>query len=308
MDHPNSRQDTFLLQVAHELRCSYERGPVWGAKQQLMPDPTGLIELFTDIRSVLFPGYFDAAIPGHCADSSCLTERIGLIYWRLARQIHNTLTHSCPSECGPSCDIMTMSCQKSEEFILKLPTIRLALILDVEAAYTGDPAAKGYGEIILAYPGVFAVTVYRVAHVLYKQGHTLIARILSEYAHSSTGIDIHPGATIGKSFFIDHGTGVVIGETASIGDRVKLYQGVTLGALSFPKDEDGNLVRNSKRHPTIDDDVTIYAGATILGGDTVVGASSVIGGNVWLTESVPPMSKVLNKPSIELIQRQVKRA
>ncbi|MBM3211702.1 serine acetyltransferase, partial [Candidatus Poribacteria bacterium] len=152
--------------------------------------------------------------------------------------------------------------------------------------------AKSLDEIIFSYPGIVAITTYRIAHEIHIQGIPMLPRIMTEYAHGITGIDIHPGATIGRSFFIDHGTGVVIGETTEIGDRVKLYQGVTLGALSFPKDSTGALVRGRKRHPTIEDDVTIYSGATILGGDTVIGKNSVIGGNVWLVESVPPGTRV----------------
>ena len=172
------------------------------------------------------------------------------------------------------------------------------LATDVHAAYEGDPAAKSFDEIIFSYPGLFAVTVYRIAHQLLGQGVPLMPRIMTEYAHSLTGIDIHPGANIGESFFIDHGTGVVIGETTEIGERVRIYQGVTLGALSLPKEEVESL-RTKKRHPTIEDDVIIYAGATILGGKTVIGARSVIGGNVWLTESVPPDTKVfLKKPEL----------
>ena len=165
-------------------------------------------------------------------------------------------------------------------------------------AHEGDPAAKSYDEIIFSYPGLFATTVYRIAHQLYEQGLPLIPRIMTEYAHSRTGIDIHPGAHIGEHFFMDHGTGIVIGETGQIGDRVRIYQGVTLGALSLPR---GSLegLRNQKRHPTIEDDVVIYSGATILGGETVIGARSVIGGNVWITESVPPDTRVfLKRPEL----------
>jgi serine O-acetyltransferase len=164
--------------------------------------------------------------------------------------------------------------------------------LDVEAAVAGDPAANSENEVILAYPSLAAISTHRVAHFLYERDVPLLPRIMSEYVHHRTGIDIHPGAKIGRSFFIDHGTGVVIGETTQIGDRVKLYQGVTLGALSVSRD-----MRGKKRHPTIEDDVTIYAGATILGGDTVIGRGSVIGGNVWLVRSVPPYSKVYNARS-----------
>ena len=172
------------------------------------------------------------------------------------------------------------------------------LAKDIAAAYEGDPAAKYHDEIIFSYPGLFTVTVYRIAHKLHVLGVPLIPRIMSEYAHGQTGIDIHPGVEIGDSFFIDHGTGVVIGETTIIGNRVRIYQGVTLGALSLNKKECEEL-RNRKRHPTIEDDVIIYANATILGGSTVIGARSIIGGNVWLTESVPPHTTVfLKKPEL----------
>ena len=180
----------------------------------------------------------------------------------------------------------------------ELPRLRRALAKDVRAAYEGDPAAQSFDEIIFSYPGLFAVSVYRLAHQLVDQDVPLIPRIMTEYAHGATGIDIHPGAHIGESFFIDHGTGVVIGETTEIGDRVRLYQGVTLGALSLPREQVDSL-RLVKRHPTVQDDVIIYAQATILGGKTVIGARSVIGGNVWITESVPPDTKVfLKKPEL----------
>jgi serine O-acetyltransferase len=169
---------------------------------------------------------------------------------------------------------------------------------DVRAAYEGDPAAESYDEIIFSYPGLFAITVYRIAHQLHEQGIPLIPRIMSEYAHNLTGVDIHPRAHIGQSFFIDHGTGVVVGATTEIGDRVRIYQGVTLGALSLPRASVETL-RNQKRHPTVEDEVIIYANATILGGDTVIGTRSVIGGNVWITHSVPPDTEVfLKKPEL----------
>jgi len=188
------------------------------------------------------------------------------------------------------------------DFLESLVELRKIVAEDVEAAYAGDPAAKSFAEIILSYPSIKAVTIQRVAHVLFESGVRLLPRIMTEYAHQATGIDIHPGARIGRSFFIDHGTGVVIGETTDIGDRVKLYQGVTLGALSFDLDKDGNMVRGQKRHPTIEDDVTIYAEATILGGQTVIGKGSVIGGNVWLTDSVTAGSKVIVEPTFKRIR------
>ena len=187
--------------------------------------------------------------------------------------------------------------ETAERFLAQLPRIRRSLELDLRAAYEGDPAATGEEEIRLAYPGFLAVTVHRLAHELWTLGVPLLPRLMSEYAHSRTGIDIHPGAKIGSQFFIDHGTGVVIGETTVVGDRVKLYQGVTLGGLST---RGGQSLRGQKRHPTLEDDVTVYANATILGGETVIGRGCVIGANVFLTESVPPDTTVRMKPA-ELI-------
>jgi serine O-acetyltransferase len=185
-------------------------------------------------------------------------------------------------------------------FMRRIKAIREILQSDVEAAYDGDPAATNTDEVILAYPGLLAITVHRIAHELSLLEVPLLPRIMSEYAHSQTGIDIHPGAKIGKHFFIDHGTGVVIGETTDIGENVKIYQGVTLGALSFPKDERGRLIRGTKRHPTLEDDVTIYANATILGGTTVIGKGAIIGGNVFITSSVPSKCTVsLKSPELK---------
>jgi len=177
-----------------------------------------------------------------------------------------------------------------------IPSIREKLNRDVNAAYEGDPAAKSFDEIIVSYPGLFAIAIYRTAHELYHLDIPFIPRIMTEFAHRSTGVDIHPGAHIGDNFFIDHGTGVVIGETTIIGNNVRIYQGVTLGALSFAKDKTGRIVKGGKRHPTIEDNVVIYAGATILGGETVVGKNSIIGGNVWLLESVPPNTTITHQP------------
>ena len=189
------------------------------------------------------------------------------------------------------------------DFVKTLPAVKKLVESDVEAAYEGDPAAMSRMEVVMAYPGLYAVTVHRLAHELYKLKVPVIPRIMSELAHSKTGIDIHPGATIGERFFIDHGTGVVIGETCVIGRNVKLYQGVTLGAKSFAKDPDtGALVKGIKRHPNVEDNVVIYAGATILGGDTTIGHDSEIGGSVWLISSVPPNSRVYNKPPAPTIK------
>ena len=189
------------------------------------------------------------------------------------------------------------------DFVAALPEVKRLVATDVQAAYEGDPAATSPMEVVMAYPGLYAVTVHRLAHELYRLGVPIIPRIMSELAHSKTGIDIHPGATIGERFFIDHGTGVVIGETCTIGRNVKLYQGVTLGAKSFDKDPvTGALVKGIKRHPNVEDNVVIYAGATILGGDTTIGHDSEIGGNVWLKDSVPPNSRVYNRPPAPVIK------
>ncbi|HEY9419950.1 MAG TPA: serine O-acetyltransferase EpsC [Thermoanaerobaculia bacterium] len=192
-----------------------------------------------------------------------------------------------------------------ERFLSRLPVLRRLLALDIQAALEGDPAARSYAEIIFSYPGLEAITVQRIAHELWDLGVPLLPRMMTECAHSKTGIDIHPGAQIGESFFIDHGTGVVIGETAEIGKGVKVYQGVTLGALSFPKDASGQLLRGVKRHPTLRDNVVVYAGATILGGDTIVGEGAVIGGNTWVIESVPPGEKVLFTRTSRARQRAI---
>ena len=186
-------------------------------------------------------------------------------------------------------------------FVERLPSIRARLAEDVEASLAGDPAATGLEEIVLSYPTIRALSIHRIAHELHRLGVRLLPRIMSEYAHDRTGIDIHPGARIGRHFFIDHGTGVVIGETAEVGDRVRIYQGVTLGAASL---RDSSSLRGQKRHPTVEDDVTIYAGTTILGGDTVIGTGSVIGGNVWITESVPAGSQVVAEPARYVVRPQ----
>jgi serine O-acetyltransferase len=193
-----------------------------------------------------------------------------------------------------------------KDLIEKIPMIRTFLKGDIQAAYDGDPAAKNIDEVILSYPCVLAIATYRIAHELYVNGIPFVPRIMTEYAHSKTGIDIHPGAKIGKNFFIDHGTGVVIGETAEINDNVKIYQGVTLGALSFPKDRKGRIIKGRKRHPTVGKNVVIYGGATLLGADAVVGDNAVIGGNVWITSSIPPGTKITIKETDQKYKKRKK--
>lgn len=207
-------------------------------------------------------------------------------FGKLAEELQENIAALCEDE-DKACAKKT-----TEQFLEKLPEVKAKLLKDIEAIYDGDPAAKDETEVVLAYPGFYAIMIYRLAHELYLLKVPYVPRLFTEYAHARTGVDIHPGATIGEYFCIDHGTGVVIGETAVIGNRVKLYQGVTIGAKSFDMDENGNPVKGGKRHPDIEDNVVIYSNATILGGNTVIGAGSTIGGSAWITESVAPGSSV----------------
>jgi serine O-acetyltransferase len=255
----------------------------------------GIIQRATRI---LYPGYFVAAHLDAINLEHYFDEEVTAFYEVLSERITLAIPHDCLHNGQRCTQCKEHGRQTAICFLRKMPKLRAILAKDVRAAFDGDPAAKSYDEIIFSYPGLFAITVYRIAHLLHEQGVPLIPRMMTEHAHSMTGIDIHPGAKIGESFFIDHGTGIVVGETTEIGDRVRLYQGVTLGALSVPKDTVERL-RYKKRHPTIKDEVIIYAGATILGGNTVIGARSVIGGNVWITDSVPPDTRVfLKRPEL----------
>ena len=271
---------------------------------QPIPSRDAVIDIVHRIQRMLYPGYFIRSR----LDEFNLHYYLGLeatdLFESLAEQLTLAMRHDCIRN--------NLSCLHCEDrgqeaalaFMKTLPRLRILLAKDVRAALEGDPAARGYDDIIFSYPGLFAVTVNRVAHELFHLEIPLIPRIMTEYAHSLTGIDIHPGAHIGEGFFIDHGTGLVVGETTEIGNRVRIYQGVTLGALSLPRDAVETL-RNNKRHPTIEDDVIIYSHATILGGDTVIGARSVIGGNVWITESVPPDTKVfLKRPELIFLENR----
>ncbi len=263
-----------------------------------IPSREAVVAIIRGASSLLFPGYFSRQRVDAVNLTFFLGQEAVALFEELSRQITLCLRHECLRYGLPCIHCQEKGQEEAMRFLRDLPRLRGVLATDVKAAYWGDPAAKSHDEVIFSYPGLFAVTVYRAAHQLLRQGVPLMPRIMTEYAHSRTGIDIHPGAQIGESFFIDHGTGVVIGETTEIGHRVRLYQGVTLGALSLPPDQVESL-RSKKRHPTVEDDVIIYSGATILGGDTVIGARAVIGGNVWLTESVPPDTKVfLKKPEL----------
>jgi len=261
-----------------------------------MPQSEEVTVVLESILEVLFPGYTGRHPFSRAGLEFAIGDHVNHIFRRLVEQIERAYAYRCRME--KSCDGFDCLRQAEDATIAlldRLPAIREMLKTDVQAAMDGDPAAKSTDEVVIAYPGLKAIAIQRIAHELYAANVPLIPRVMGEYAHSLTGIDIHPGARIGKSFFIDHGTGVVIGETAVLGDNVKLYQGVTLGALSFPKDESGRLIKGRKRHPNLEDNVTIYAGATILG-DITIGHDSVIGGNVWLTESVPPYTKITIAP------------
>ncbi len=283
-----------LPALIRKIVAGYARTPQMNHLEgTALPDREVVIEMLHILFGIIYPGYFGEK----GADRTTVEFHIGAHIERLHRLLFDQVSRAVIHECkrlNRACTFCEDNAEQvAVDFIAGLPELRDLIALDVQAAYDGDPAAKSLDEIIFSYPGMFAVTVYRIAHLLHHLGVPLIPRMMSEYAHTLTGIDIHPGAHIGRSFFIDHGTGVVIGETTVIGNNVKVYQGVTLGALSFPKDEKGNLLRGTKRHPTIEDDVTIYSGATILGGETVIGKGSVVGGNVWLTHSIDPGTKVV---------------
>ncbi|MCG3149038.1 MAG: UDP-3-O-(3-hydroxymyristoyl)glucosamine N-acyltransferase [Verrucomicrobiae bacterium] len=258
-----------------------------------LPSRDAVVEITRDLLRLVFPGFYDKD-PIHSNQVGEFTqELVASVVRRLENEIHRSLEYR-PCDACDKHDLPGTAARVTREFLAELPAVRATLQTDVTAAYEGDPAAISNEEIILAYPGIEAIAVQRMAHVLYQRHVALIPRIMTEWAHNKTGIDIHPGAQIGSHFFIDHGTGVVIGETSVIGRRVKIYQGVTLGAKSFPKDEQGRAVKGIKRHPNIEDDVTIYAGATILGNVTI-GQGTIIGGNVWLLESVPSQNVVYSE-------------
>ena len=270
-------------------------------QRKRLPSQEKTIEILRSLYEVLYPGFFGNP---HLTREN-VAYHVGALLDDIAADLDEQIYHATrialvPERSREECS--ELAHEAVDRFMASLPEVRQIMRLDVQAAFDGDPAAKGFAEIILSYPGLEAVTVYRLAHTLHRLDVPLLPRIMTEYAHHKTGIDIHPGARIGRSFFIDHGTGVVIGETTEIGDNVKLYQGVTLGALSFPKDERGEVIRGRKRHPTIEDGVVIYSGATILGGDTVIGKGSVSGGTTWLTHSIPPFSTVTSTPQEHQIQ------
>ena len=271
-----------------------------------IPERGIIINLLQGLLDLLFPGYSGEHNFTTQGQFFAIGNLLHSVHDGLASQLARAFFYHCQQEtCMKECEEQGDAI--ATRLLEKLPEIRNFLLDDAQAALEGDPATNSLDEIILAYPGFNCICVNRIAHELYLADVPLIPRVMSEYAHTITGIDIHPGASIGRHFFIDHGTGVVIGETAVIGDNVKLYQGVTLGALSFPKDAQGQIIKGTKRHPNIEDNVTIYAESTILGNVTI-GHDSIIGGNVWLTKSVPPYSKVTIEPSKVSIQQKKPKA
>jgi serine O-acetyltransferase len=261
-----------------------ESGGINHVDRSNLPSKNAVATLSEDLLHLLFPGFFsDEAV-----SSEKLPGAAQEIIDKIAEQLESAIMVSLRESNTSDDELRKKASTITEHFFTGIPGVRALLKTDVEAAYAGDPAARSLEEIVLAYPGLEAVAIQRVAHLLHRENVPLLPRMMTEWAHSRTGIDIHPGATIGSHFFIDHGTGVVIGETCVIGNRVKLYHGVTLGARSFQKDEKGEILRGTKRHPEVEDDVVIYPNGIILGGDTVIGARSTIGANVFLMKSIPP--------------------
>ncbi len=257
-----------------------------------IPSVESIIGIIDKLKEIVFPGYFIGGKLDPVNLKYNMGQSVSMVFDMLSEQITNAVRHNCfrygkhCSDCHKEAQVITI------QFLDQIPKLRKVLSKDVKAIYRGDPSANSYDEIIFSYPGLLAIMIFRIAHILFELEVPIIPRTMTEYAHSITGIDIHPGAHIEDSFFIDHGTGIVIGETTEIGTNVRIYQGVTLGALSLPMDA-GERMRGAKRHPTIENDVIIYSGATILGGDTIIGTRSVIGGNVWITKSIKADTTVL---------------
>ncbi len=287
-----------LPDLVEQMAASYRSDPrTHHIDRRFLPSRQEIIEIMQLLLELVYPGYYGRQDLTSHNVSYHVGELLPKLGQKLCRQVFHCLCYQDELE-GKTQD--GMPCQKRAReitlsFLDDIPRIREMLAGDVQAAYDGDPAAVNTDEVIIAYPGVMAVTVYRLAHELHETGVPLMPRIMTEWAHTMTGVDIHPGAKIGRNFFIDHATGVVIGETTEIGDNVKLYQGVTLGAQSFPKDERGRIIRGYKRHPTLKDRVTIYAGATVLGGETVLGEGCTVNGSVFLTKSAPDGCTVAQK-------------
>ncbi len=278
-----------LTKIAADIDETYEKhGGINRIDGVNLPSTEPVVDILEDILQILFPGYFGKRVPARSNILFFVQSAIDSLFLRLLDEFKRAC-HYAQSIGIYEGEITKTTCEeKALQLIQCIPNIRTLLKTDIQAGYDGDPASRSKEEVISCYPYVYAISTHRIAHEIYKMNIPLIPRIMSEWSHRRTGIDIHPGAVIGERFFIDHGTGVVIGETTEIGRDVKLYQGVTLGALSFPKAANGSVIKGGKRHPTIQDNVTIYASATILGGDTVIGRGSIIGANTWITSSVPP--------------------
>ena len=302
-----------LPALVSDLIASYQNEPrTRHIDTGFLPSRDAVIELVKLLRELVFPGFFGRQNLTSQNLTYHVGELVGVIHDRLYDQIRNAIRHHQQRDGDSVCaDCDATAAATTAEFLGRLPALRKLLATDVQAAYEGDPATGSTDEIIFSYPGLFAITVYRIAHELFVLGVPLIPRIMTEYAHNITGIDIHPGATIDEYFFIDHGTGVVIGETTVIGKHVKLYQGVTLGATST---RDVEALRGKKRHPTLEDNVTVYPNASILGGQTVIGAGATVNGNVFVTQSVPPHTRVSvkhpelqyrNRPPQDFVQAPV---
>jgi serine O-acetyltransferase len=289
-DEPTWNLDALVA----ELRVARHSQAEWRsdeAERRQRPSHDALVAIVKGLRAALFPAHFGVSDFSDASVDFFVGNTLDVTLRALEEQVRRAIRYSVDHPDGNLADVTRHARELVQRFALSLPAVRAALELDIRAAYEGDPAAQSRSEVLFCYPGITAVIHHRLAHELYRLHLTLLARVVSEIAHSNTGIDIHPGAQIGRSFFIDHGTGVVIGETAVIGDRVRLYQGVTLGARNFPLDEHGTAIKGHARHPILEDGVVVYAGATILGRVTI-GHDSTIGGNVWLTRSVPPNSHV----------------
>ncbi len=285
----NTDAKAIITAAVEKMADVYKNEKLFATKEGLhLPNRDEIINIINDLRRIIFPGYFGDENIATTVPDYFIGDSLSNIYERLKKQVESALIYQ-EGCCKKREEVQEKAMRICGDFIEQIPNIQTMLLKDVAAGFDGDPAAKSKEEIIFSYPGLFAIYVYRIAHVLYVENVPFIPRIMTEYAHSQTGIDINSGATIGEYFFIDHGTGVVIGETTTIGNNVKLYQGVTLGALST---RSGQQLSGVKRHPTIGNNVTIYSGASILGGETVIGEDSVIGGNAFITSSVPPCTKV----------------
>jgi len=298
-----------LRAITREIVATYESSRIRAHHidpERKLPSREAVVRILKSLFAVLYPGFHGVQ---HLTAEN-VEYHVGALLDDIAAELYEqvllTVRLNQADESGWDEDRIRATADEAvDRFFKRIPEIRRLLVLDCEAAMDGDPAARSYAEIVFAYPGFEAITIQRIAHELWNIGLPLLARIMTEHAHERTGIDIHPAAQIGESFFIDHGTGVVIGETTVIGSHVKIYQGVTLGALSFPKDARGRLVRGAKRHPTLCDNVVVYAGATILGGETVIGEGAVIGGNTWVIESVRAGDRVLNARTSKAKQEKI---